>query len=698
MVVRHRRVIIGLIVLAAIGIRAACLFQLNASPLLEMQHWDQTDMNYYDAWARTVAGGDWLSATVTPPMHQWQRDVATAYLQTHQADAGQLAREAQAAGTSDLALVLWKRWMHTPQFYQDPLYIYFIAAIYRLAAPDARAVIAVQLLLGVCTIVLMWSVTRRYLGDTAAVCAAVLALLCAPLVFYETLLLRDSLVALAGLGIVWLAGPVLADARGDGRLPIGRAVALGLCGGLAWLLKSTFVALWFVIALGIVLGYTDRVRRLSKVAAAMLAGFAIAIAPLAVRNTAVGVAPLTLARLGGFTFVASNGASANPDGGWEIDAPGLASFLGDTDGSLRAAVRTTLDAHTPQTFVSLLWRKWDRTWHWFDIPNNENRYYAERQLPVLRWLPVTFWIVSPLALVGLVLGAGRVRHAWPLFVLVAFSAASVTLFVVIARQRIPLLAAAIPFAALTVSEVVAFAAGRRVVRAVVVVGSVVLLGAWTGRPRGPEQFATRTADWLLPFSIEGEHAAAAAIAAQDWGRAAAAYQDYFRRDEPSRAEAAAAEDPTLPSTLAKMHAICADLLARAGEDPSVQIGQSSDLLRIAEGRLATAGSLQQTVRDDMDQTSSATVNARRGFAATVTRRAVAEANAGRLTQAVADFRRVVGVDPHSSHAHFNLARALAASGDLRAALEEARQAAELAPEDQVPAAFAAQLEHAVAGR
>jgi tetratricopeptide (TPR) repeat protein len=229
-------------------------------------------------------------------------------------------------------------------------------------------------------------------------------------------------------------------------------------------------------------------------------------------------------------------------------------------------------------------------------------------------------------------------------------------------------------------------------------GGVLLLGAWTGRPRGPEQFTLRTADWLLPFSVDGEHAAAAAITAQDWAGAAAAYQSYFRRDEPLRGETAAAEDPTLPSTLAKMHAICADLLARAGEDPSPQIGQSADLLRIADGRLATAGSLQQAMRDDMDQASSAATNARRGFAATVTRRAVAEANLGRLTEAVADFRRVVGVDPQNSHAHFNLARALATAGDLRAALEEAREAAELAPEDAIPAALVTQLEHAAVGR
>jgi hypothetical protein len=283
-----------------------------------------------------------------------------------------------------------------------------------------------------------------------------MALLCAPLVFYEGLLLRDSLVACVGLALIWIAGPLLANASGAGRPAIARATALGLVGGLACVLKSTFVALWLLTAVGIAVAYRHHLRRLTIVATTMLAGFAVAVTPLALRNTTVGIPPLTLARLGGFTFVASNAAGANPDVGWEINPPLLVSFFSETNGGMQAAFRTALNTQSPGAYASLLWHKWDRSWHWFDIPNNENRYYVERQVPVLRWLPVTCWTVSPLALVGLGLALPRFRRAWPLLLLVVCSAASVVLFVVLARQRVPLIAAAIPCAALTIVETMRF--------------------------------------------------------------------------------------------------------------------------------------------------------------------------------------------------------------------------------------------------
>ena len=31
----------------------------------------------------------------------------------------------------------------------------------------------------------------------------------------------------------------------------------------------------------------------------------------------------------------------------------------------------------------MLWRKWDRTWHWFEIPNNENFYYYRLHATIL---------------------------------------------------------------------------------------------------------------------------------------------------------------------------------------------------------------------------------------------------------------------------------------------------------------------------
>jgi tetratricopeptide (TPR) repeat protein len=733
-------------------VRTAYFIQLNASPLIDMHRWQQSDMNYYDAWARTIASGDWLSRTITPPMHEWQRQAADEYLARHADVRDRLQRATQSPGSPDVETALWMQWMRTPAFYQDPLYIYMVAIVYRLTLADPRAAIALQLVSGVLSIALIWLVALRCFGDAVAAGAAAMAVLCAPLLFYEGLLLRDSLVALAGLALVWCIGRV-ADAAAERRTAAMRwAVVLGVCCGFAWLLKSTFVMIPFaLVALALIAGRGEA-RRATALVVAMLAGFAVAPALLALRNSAVGAAPLSLASLGPFTFVTSNSATANPDAGWEVDTSQLAAFLGDTNGHLATAVRTALSGQTVGSYAGLLWRKWDRTWHWFEIPNNENLYYARRQIAVLRWLPITFWAISPLALVGLALAVRRVRVAWPLYLLVAFFAASLIGFVVLGRQRVPLLAALMPFAALTVVSVAGLLRRRQYGACLAVLVAVLAAGVWTGRPRSSDEFMLRTADWLLPFSVRYQPLADEAIRSLDWARAASMYREFFASAGPTTAEVAESDDPTLAPTLAGLHAVCAEFVQRSGGDPAGDIRETESLLEMSAHRLPAAGSLQPAVRTSMREAfmrlatlhrqlghrddalqayralirlAPEDVEVRRGLAAqllegehpeeaieqyreilgrspddrqALTGLAIALANSGRLEDAVAAFRAVVRADPQDSHAHYNLARALAAHGDLAEALNAARRSAALNPADPAARALVAQLTRSGQGR
>ena len=110
-------------------------------------------------------------------------------------------------------------------------------------------------------------------------------MLCGPLVYYELFLLRESTIVFAGLGVVWLADRALT--RGSWAW----FVVLGLSLGLACLLKSSLVLLGVAVALGIALHFAGRWRELRMPAAATLAGFAIAVTPLAARNMAIGAPP-----------------------------------------------------------------------------------------------------------------------------------------------------------------------------------------------------------------------------------------------------------------------------------------------------------------------------------------------------------------------------------------------------------------------
>src|SRR5262249_22950006 len=146
----------------------------------------QSDMNYFDVWGRKVARGDWLSASVSVPMHDWQRAVSHQYLADHPEIRTALVQQAKESGAgADADLLLWSRWMGGHQFYQDPLYPYLIGLTYRVFGEDVRVVFAWQMALGAMSVVLIWLIAWRFFGPAVGVCAGALAVLCAPLIYYD---------------------------------------------------------------------------------------------------------------------------------------------------------------------------------------------------------------------------------------------------------------------------------------------------------------------------------------------------------------------------------------------------------------------------------------------------------------------------------------------------------------------------------
>jgi hypothetical protein len=169
-----------------------------------------------------------------------------------------------------------------------------------------------------------------------------------------------------------------------------------------------------------------------------------------------------------------------------------------------------------------------------------------------------------LALVGLVLGAGRWRDAWPLYLLAAATAAPLILFYVLGRFRVAFLAAVIPFAALTLVETGRALRAGRYGRGLAIAAAVLVVAAWTGRPLAADQLLIRTADWILPWSVSYESQVYGALDAKDPARAAAAYLDFFKY-EPTDAQILASGDPQLAPELADMHNECAQILKLSGQ-------------------------------------------------------------------------------------------------------------------------------------
>lgn len=563
-------------VLSALVLRVVYGLEMRGDALLSLDRLDQTDMAYYDGWGRAIAAGDWRSSSVGAPMHDWQRDVAERYLAEHPGRREALAREAGVSiDAFDADAALWAQWTPVHQFYQDPLYPYALAAVYWSVGHHTAVVYALQMAAGIGAVVFVVLVTRRYFGDAEAAVAGALAVLSPVLLYYDLVLLRESFIACTAICLVWLCGEAIArrDVRWFG--------AAGAACGVAILLKASFALFALLFLTGLVVTLWRERSILSRYAVAFAVGLFVALIPLAVRNLSLGVPAWALASTGPLTFATGNDVASLAAAGFTIDRDRLGDELAAGDGRMLPTVRATLAFHSPSSFASMIWRKWSETWHWYEIPNNENFYYARVRAPVLAWMPATFFVLSPLVLVGVVLAWPYRAQAWPLFAMIATTGSMLMVFFVLGRFRAEMLTSVLPIAALPVVAIGRAFSARRFARVAVLAGAILAIGLWTGRDRGPDEALIQSEDWLTPYYVTYKAEVQDATARGDQAGVANALLGFFR-SAPTLEQVGEQGDPGLAASLALLHEDCARALDATGRHAEAmqQVSTANDLRRL----------------------------------------------------------------------------------------------------------------------
>jgi 4-amino-4-deoxy-L-arabinose transferase-like glycosyltransferase len=530
---RHRRVTLMAILLVAALVRIVYFREVSTTPLRVMHQWDQTDMAYYDFWARRILAGDWLSRDVPPPLHIWHKETAEEWLRLHPELKAALIEQAAAAGVTDAAAqaeftqrAVWKQWVGPKLLYQEPAYPYLLALTYRVFGDDVRWVFAWQMLLGLGSIALVYHLALARFGALAAAVAGLGAALAAPTLMFEATLLRDTLITFLGLLLVLLADRALA------RKTIRSWLALGLCLGCSLLVKGTFM----LFGLGVLGLLAFEVRRQWKrgltFAAALAASVLVALSPVIVRNLVVGAPPLALA---GKNAVPSFVQNNLPDYTWSENVPydveNFPRVLGEANGSLLRGMRLCfqLQPHVR----SILWIflcKFDASWHWWDRPDNINIYYYQLLAPALR-LPITFWAVAVPGLVGLGLSLRQWRRHATLYLLIVTPLVQMVLFSVMARYRLPILMALLPFAAFALVQLARWGIQLKW-QAAAALGAMLAIGAWTGRPMAANPSLIRCCDATGLFRAYYEKPLDKIVAAKEYPRASEMLEEYLRFEPP----------------------------------------------------------------------------------------------------------------------------------------------------------------------
>ena len=381
----------------------------------------------YDAWARRIAGGDWLGG-------------------------GEV-------------------------WFQEPLYSYTLAVVYKLFGATLHAARVAQCAWWALTAFLCGLVARRLFGGKAAWLTAALVAVWSSGMVFPALLLKENLF----LPLFAATCVLLVVSRSlDGWRALGAWALLGLAVGAGALLRGNMLLLapafvaWPVAR---ALLRRERVARSLALAAAAVLGVAAALLPVLWRNHEVGgVWVLTTSGAGTNLYGGNNaenpwgratefsfvrGVPAYEAGDWnreaerrlgrELDPKETSDYwLGETLASAR---------RDPLLHLSILWNKLRLTLGAYEVPDNHMIEWDARHVPLARWLP-SWGLYGMLGLAGVLLYASRTwrgKVEWravrcpggarELALVFVLYLGTIVLTVTSDRARLPLLVPLAPFAA-----------------------------------------------------------------------------------------------------------------------------------------------------------------------------------------------------------------------------------------------------------
>jgi len=554
------------ILLVAVVVRVWYFWQLNTGPLVDMHRWDQSDMSFYDFWARSICAGDWTSRNVRPPMHAWHIQVAKFWLDRHPEVREELEKEAKSLG-DDITpgRILWRRWLGR-QYYQEPFYPYLLAFMYGVLGVDHRCMLVLQMVLGVLSVILMYRITLRHFGPAVAVCAGLLAAVYTPTLTYEGLLLRDAWLVFFALWIVDLTEIAFA------RSKLGWWALLGLVIGLATLTKGTYAVYFVGLLVMLSVDLWRDLRALAARAAVLTLGIIVTMLPVVARNIIVGAPPLPSAGNAGIAFILLGNGLYRWEASNPVETEVVAPIMGETECKFLPAVIATLKTHS--SVWSVIWMtisKFDATFHWWERPDNVSSYFYDVYAPILRWLPLHFGFLAAPGLVGLVLAVRRFHRLRILYLMVAAMLIPMVAFTPIGRYRLPLAAVLIPFVAFCVVQVVRWFRDRQWRTAAVTTVVVLILALWTNRSLPTGIPLARGCDYAATFGYYYQGPAQQAIRAHQWERAAELLADFTRhepyaiRNRVTTDQAANGDEQIIAAFLAAVHYDCGFLRQLAGD-------------------------------------------------------------------------------------------------------------------------------------
>ena len=356
-------------------------------------------------------------------------------------------------------------WLGEGAFALAPLYAYFLGLVYAVFGFGIEAAMIANALLGALSCVLVVAVGRRLFDRRVALIASAMIAADSTSIFFGGMLATANLVVPLVLLLV-LAAQRAHESPSAARW-FGAGLALGLC-ALAWqalLLFAPYLLLWPVLS------ENSSASRRASWAALALAGMAVAILPVSLRNYAVAGEFTLVNTGGGISLYAGNHPHAKGSYGMPrrysrvvADAPVerrqlfaevaeqvSGRKLGPSEISAFWARKTLeyISTH-PGQWLRHEVRKFGLFWNAAELWN-ERSPTAERAFSWVRRLPlISFATLGPLALLGMGIIARSWRRLYLLYAIIEFHLIASLVFSVLARDRMSAVPALYLFASAAV--------------------------------------------------------------------------------------------------------------------------------------------------------------------------------------------------------------------------------------------------------
>ncbi|HOX38070.1 MAG TPA: tetratricopeptide repeat protein [Candidatus Brocadiia bacterium] len=349
-------------------------------------------------------------------------------------------------------------------YYREPGYPYLMAATYRLFGRDPGPVRALQLALSVASVWLLYVIGASLFGETAGLASAFLLGAYDLQILYTDCLTKETVSLFLSLLSLWTC--LMAFRRPSIKTWLFAGITCGILSvvrSAGPLFAAMFIPAFFIKICCrkdcLVQGWEpegDEPRvslpRAMILSAIFLAAMCACVMPVTLRNYRYGGEFVPVAYQTGHMFYLGNGpfadgklaripgVSPNPVhehkdmarlaeqlSGKKLNCRETSSFwFGKTFEHIRSE---------PAAFIGLMIRKTLYFWNRFEIPDPIDLETARRFSFILRLPLAGFWIIGPLALVGLIVIRGCGMEEWIVRLLAMAAIAAVIAFFVNARYR-----------------------------------------------------------------------------------------------------------------------------------------------------------------------------------------------------------------------------------------------------------------------